>query len=128
MRLEGKVAIVTGASRGIGKGIAQWLAQEGARVAMTARGAEGLQDAAAGIQASGGTEKLVGETRTAIIGDVMGKHLPIAADRRKGLGSKLLAGAAKEAEALQASRMYLEVRESNEAAIPALEALIEARS
>jgi ribosomal-protein-alanine acetyltransferase len=40
-----------------------------------------------------------------------------AADRRKGLGSKLLAGAAKEAEAQQASRMYLEVRESNEAAI-----------
>lgn len=40
-----------------------------------------------------------------------------AADRRKGLGSKLLAGAAKEAEARQASRMYLEVRESNEAAI-----------
>jgi ribosomal-protein-alanine acetyltransferase len=40
-----------------------------------------------------------------------------AADRRKGLGSKLLAAAAKEAEALQASRMYLEVRESNEAAI-----------
>ena len=40
-----------------------------------------------------------------------------AADRRKGLGSKLLAGAAKEAEARQATRMYLEVRESNEAAI-----------
>jgi ribosomal-protein-alanine acetyltransferase len=40
-----------------------------------------------------------------------------AADRRKGLGSKLLAGAAKEAEAPQASRMYLEVRESNHAAI-----------
>jgi ribosomal-protein-alanine acetyltransferase len=40
-----------------------------------------------------------------------------ATDRRKGLGSKLLAGAAKEAAALRASRMYLEVRESNEAAI-----------
>ena len=40
-----------------------------------------------------------------------------AADRRKGLGSKLLAAAATEAEALEASRMYLEVRESNQAAI-----------
>ena len=40
-----------------------------------------------------------------------------AADRRKGLGSKLLAAAAKEAEARQATRMYLEVRESNQAAI-----------
>lgn len=40
-----------------------------------------------------------------------------AADRRKGLGSKLLAAAVKEAEALHASRMLLEVRKSNHAAI-----------
>jgi [ribosomal protein S18]-alanine N-acetyltransferase len=40
-----------------------------------------------------------------------------SAHRRKVLGSKLLAAAAKEAEALQVSRMYLEVRESNQAAI-----------
>jgi ribosomal-protein-alanine acetyltransferase len=39
------------------------------------------------------------------------------ADRRKGLGSKLLAAAAKEAAGQQAKRMYLEVRESNHAAI-----------
>lgn len=40
-----------------------------------------------------------------------------AGNRRKGLGSKLLAAAAKEAAAQQAERMYLEVRESNQAAI-----------
>jgi 3-oxoacyl-[acyl-carrier protein] reductase len=54
MRLEGKVAIVTGASRGIGKGIAERLAREGARVALTARGAEALEAAARGISSSGG--------------------------------------------------------------------------
>lgn len=40
-----------------------------------------------------------------------------AKDRRKGLGSKLLAAAIREVGAQQAKRMYLEVRESNQAAI-----------
>ena len=45
--LSGKVAIVTGASRGIGLGVAQRLVDEGAHVAITARKAESLADAAA---------------------------------------------------------------------------------
>ena len=36
-RLEGQVAIVTGASSGIGSGIARGLAKEGAKVALAAR-------------------------------------------------------------------------------------------
>lgn len=44
-RFEDKVAIVTGASRGIGLGIAQRLVDEGARVLLTARGEDALKEA-----------------------------------------------------------------------------------
>ena len=40
MSLEGKVAIVTGASRGIGKAMAMGLAAEGAQVVVAARSEE----------------------------------------------------------------------------------------
>ncbi|HKU65880.1 MAG TPA: SDR family oxidoreductase [Rhizomicrobium sp.] len=46
MELEGKVALVAGASRGIGLSIAKALDAEGCRVTMTARGREGLEKAA----------------------------------------------------------------------------------
>ncbi|HSJ60607.1 MAG TPA: SDR family oxidoreductase [Jiangellaceae bacterium] len=44
-RLDGKVAIVTGGSRGIGLAVAKRLLSEGARVCVTARKPEGLSDA-----------------------------------------------------------------------------------
>jgi 3-oxoacyl-[acyl-carrier protein] reductase len=51
--LAGKVAVITGGSRGIGRAIAVALAREGARVAVGARGAEGLADALREIEAAG---------------------------------------------------------------------------
>ena len=53
-RLAGRIAIVTGAGRGIGRGIALGYAREGAKVALVSRNAEELQALAAEIRASGG--------------------------------------------------------------------------
>ena len=52
--LEGRVAIVTGASRGIGEAIAVALAGAGAAVVLAARKAEGLRPVADRIAAAGG--------------------------------------------------------------------------
>ena len=40
MSLEGKVAVVTGATKGVGRGVARELAQHGARVFVTGRSAQ----------------------------------------------------------------------------------------
>ncbi len=53
-RLDGKVAWVTGASRGIGLAIAATYAAAGAKVVLTSRKQEGVDAAAAQIQAAGG--------------------------------------------------------------------------
>ncbi|WP_022962327.1 SDR family oxidoreductase [Halopseudomonas pelagia] len=52
--LDGKVALVTGASRGIGESIAKLLAQQGAHVIVTSRKIEGCQEVADAIVAAGG--------------------------------------------------------------------------
>ncbi|HSN85894.1 MAG TPA: 3-oxoacyl-[acyl-carrier-protein] reductase [Thermoanaerobaculia bacterium] len=54
-RLDGKTALVTGASQGIGEGVARLLARQGARVVLAARNQEKLSALAAEIEAGGGS-------------------------------------------------------------------------
>jgi 3-oxoacyl-[acyl-carrier protein] reductase len=68
--LTGKVAVVTGGSRGLGRAAAQALVGEGAAVVVCARGEEALQEAAAGLRshATAGAEVL------AVVADLSGEE------------------------------------------------------
>ena len=79
--LNGKIALVTGASKGIGYAVAQALAAEGARVALVARDGAALERVVAGITRAGGEA-------VAIEGDVsrLAEVERIAAQTRRRLG------------------------------------------
>ncbi len=68
MGLRNKVAVVGGASRGLGKGCAMALAREGARVAICARNERRLEAAAAEIRAATGSDVLT------VAGDLSGEE------------------------------------------------------
>ena len=76
--LAGKVAIVTGASRGIGRAIALRLSQEGASVVINyARGADQAKDVVSAIEAAGGKALAVQAdvSKTAEIRDLFDRTL-----------------------------------------------------
>ncbi len=58
-RLDGQVAIVTGASRGIGEAIAKLLAQQGAHVIVSSRKIDGCEAVAEAIRQAGGSAEAV---------------------------------------------------------------------
>ena len=57
--IAGRVAVVTGGSRGIGKGIAKTLARNGVRVLIAARGEEAARGVVDEIRSAGGTAEYV---------------------------------------------------------------------
>ncbi len=57
--IAGRVAVVTGGSRGIGKGIARTLARHGVRVLIAARGEEAARGTVGEIRGAGGTAEFV---------------------------------------------------------------------
>jgi 3-oxoacyl-[acyl-carrier protein] reductase len=79
MSLAERIAIVTGASRGIGRGIARMLAARGAHVVATARG-ENARAVAEEIRAAGGSAEAVALEMTEagaaerLVADVVGRH------------------------------------------------------
>ena len=66
MKIEGQGALITGASRGLGRALAEQLAARGARVALVAREAGPLRDVVAAIRGRGGDAH-------AIAGDIADK-------------------------------------------------------
>ncbi len=83
LQLEGKTALVTGASIGIGRGVALGLAREGVRLALLARRAELLEEVASEVVAAGGSKPLL------LVEDFMREGAParIAKAALDGLGS-----------------------------------------
>jgi NAD(P)-dependent dehydrogenase (short-subunit alcohol dehydrogenase family) len=90
-RLDGRVAIVTGASRGIGRAIALLLARLGAKVAVSSRKLEACEAVAAEIAAGGGTAAAI----ACHVGEAAQiEHLVTACEARLGVPRILVCNAA----------------------------------
>ena len=88
MKFEGQLALVTGASRGIGAATALALAREGAHVVITARSAEGLEKIEEQIHLAGGNATIAPLDLTD--GDSIGRLAAAIAERWTGLDMLVL--------------------------------------
>ena len=57
-KLDGKVAVITGASKGLGKAMALALAAEGARIALVSRNLERLNEVGRAVKNAGGEARV----------------------------------------------------------------------
>jgi 3-oxoacyl-[acyl-carrier protein] reductase len=130
LQLEGRTALVTGASQGIGRAIAQAMAAEGVRVAIAARRLETLQEISEEIRATGGPAPSI--LGTDLYEDGAAEELALRATAELGRidvlvnaagGSRPLpleAGAAEWREAMVLN--FERIRELTHAVIPGMRA------
>jgi 3-oxoacyl-[acyl-carrier protein] reductase len=125
--LAGKVALVTGSSRGMGRAIATRLVEEGADVVFCARGAETLDEAVSAASGPGRAHGIVADVTTAdgvaaIVAGALERFagLDIVVNNVGGSGASTFDGAdAEDVESVLRKNLFPALNVSREA-IPAL--------